>query len=104
MLTLEQEHLTRLREMARQGIPPAQMLRDLLSRLRPEEPRSAVLAWYLMNAFLLEQHQVSAVFGWDPEGTGPLGDAQLNELLARHILTKAAEGGPNASLTEETQQ
>lgn len=88
MLTLDQDHLSRLRDMAGQGIAPSQMLRDVLTRLNPEEPQAAVLAWYLMHAFRLEQHQVAAVFGWDPNGTGPLSDAQLDELLARHIPAK----------------
>ncbi|HKI37174.1 MAG TPA: hypothetical protein VKA46_35295 [Gemmataceae bacterium] len=88
MLTLEQDHLSRLREQAGRGLAPSQMLRDLLSRINPEEPRSPVLAWYLMHAFGLEQHQVAAVFGWDPNGTGPLDDARLDELLARHIPAK----------------
>jgi hypothetical protein len=91
MLTIEQEHLSRLRELAARGVAPSQILRDLLGRLNPEEPRGAVLAWYLMQAFGLEQHQVAAVFGWDPSGTGPLSDDQLNEFLARHIQAKAGD-------------
>ncbi len=91
MLTTEQNHLSRLREMAGRGVAPSQMLRDLLGRLNPDEPRSAVLAWYLMHAFHLEQHQVAAVFGWNPSGTGPLSDAQLDELLARHIRVRAGD-------------
>jgi hypothetical protein len=89
MLTLDQDHLSRLRAMASQGIAPSQMLRDLLGRLNPEEPRSAVLAWYLMHAFGLELSQVASVFGWNPEGTGPLSDAQLDEFLARHLPSPA---------------
>ena len=54
--------------MADRGVAPSQMLRDLLTRLNPEEPRSVVLAWYLMHAFGLEQHQVAAVFGWSARG------------------------------------
>jgi hypothetical protein len=84
MLTFDQEHLSRLREMAGRDIPPSQMLRDLLARLNPEELRAAVLALYL-HAFDLEQYQVSAVFGWDPNGTGPPSDAQLDEYLGRHL-------------------
>jgi hypothetical protein len=91
MLTVEQEHLCRLREMAGRGVAPSQMLRDLLGRLNAEEPRAAVLAWYLMQAFHLEQHQVAAVFGWDTNGSGPLNDAQLDELLTRHIQAEAGE-------------
>ena len=94
MLTIGEDHLTRLRQMAGQGIAPAQMLRELLTQLNPEEPRSAVLAWYLMHAFHLEQHQVSAVFGWNPDGTGALSDDQLNEILARHIRVKSRSDNP----------
>jgi len=94
MLTIEQDYLTRLRRLAGQGIAPSQMLRDLLTRISPEEPRSAILAWYLMQAFQLEQHQVSAVFGWNPDGTGALSDDQLNEILARHIRLKSRIDNP----------
>ncbi|HJT77502.1 MAG TPA: hypothetical protein VJ739_09915 [Gemmataceae bacterium] len=89
MLTIDPDHVSWLRDMASRGVAPSQMLRDLLDRTNPEEPRSAVLAWYLMHAFGLEQHQVAAVFGWDSKGTGPLSDAQLDELLARHLPAKA---------------
>jgi hypothetical protein len=88
MLTLDPDHLARLREMASRGVAPSQMLRHLLDRLNPEEPRTAILALYLIDAFGLEVYQVSAVFGWDPSGTGPLSDAQLDEALARHLPAK----------------
>ncbi len=89
MLTIDPDHVSRLREMAHRGVAPSLMLRDLLDRAKPEEPRSAVLAWYLMHAFGLEQHQVAAVFGWHATGFGPLSDAQLDEFLGRHLPTKA---------------
>jgi hypothetical protein len=89
MLTFEQEHLSRLREMASQGIAPSQMLRDLLDRLNPEEPRNAILALYLLHAFDLEQYQVAAVYAWNPDGTGRLSDAELDRALARHLPAKS---------------
>jgi hypothetical protein len=69
------------------------MLRDLLDRLKPEEPRNAMLAWYLMHAFGLELYQVTSVFGWNPDGTGPLSDTQLDEFLARHLPAQAGDRG-----------
>ncbi len=96
MLTLDQECLAQLREMAQCGVAPTTMLRKLLERmdqLHPEEPRAPILALYLMEALDLEAHQVSSVFGWDPNGTGPLSDARLDELLARHIGAKPGGGG-----------
>ena len=51
-----------------------------------------MLALYLMEAFDLETYQVSSVFGWDPNGTGSLSDAQLDEFLARHIGPKTQAG------------
>jgi hypothetical protein len=90
MLTLESDHLSRLREMANRGTAPSLMLRDLLDRLNPEEPRTPILAWYLMHAFGLELDQVSSVFGWHLCGAGPLSDEQLDKLLGRYIPTRAA--------------
>ena len=89
MLTTDPDQLSRLREMAGRGVAPSQMLRDLLTRLSPEEPRNAILALYVMHAFDLEVYQIAAVFGWDSNGTGPLSDAQLDEFLARHLPAKA---------------
>ena len=92
MLTFDPDCLARLREMAHRGVAPAAMLRVLLERLdqlHPEEPRAPILALYLMEALGLEAYQVSSVFGWNPNGTGPLSDAQLDEVLARHIRVKA---------------
>jgi hypothetical protein len=97
MLILEQDHLSRLREMASRGVAPSQMLRDLLDRLNPEEPRTAILAWYLIHAFGLELYQVASVFGWDPNGTGPLSDAQLDKFLARHLRPRISGEGLRGS-------
>jgi hypothetical protein len=91
MLTLDPDCLARLREMVSRGIAPSQVLRDLLGRLdrlHAEEPRAPILALYLVEAFDLEAYQVSSVFGWDPNGTGPLNDADLDKYLGRHLQAK----------------
>jgi hypothetical protein len=96
MLTLDQECLARLREMAQRGVAPATMLRKLLERmdqLHPEEPRAPILALYLMEALGLEVHQVSSVFAWDPNGAGQLSDADLDKYLGRHLQTKTGMEG-----------
>jgi hypothetical protein len=93
MLTLEEEHLSRLREMVCRGVTPSQMARDLLDRLNPEEPGNATVALYLMHAFGLEAYQVSSVFGWNPNGTGPLSDADLDRFLGRHLRAKTGGQG-----------
>jgi hypothetical protein len=100
MLTLDPDCLAHLREMARRGVAPSQMLRDLLgrfARLHPEEPRAPVLALYLIEALGLEGHQVSSVFGWDQLGAGPLTDADLDRFLGRHLQEKTnGEGSPGS--------
>jgi hypothetical protein len=87
MLEIKPEGVNLLRESAKRGVRPSQMLRQLLALIDCEEPRSPVLVWYLMDAFGLEQHQASSVFGWypPPVGLGELSDAQLDYFLGRHL-------------------
>jgi hypothetical protein len=87
MLEIKPEGINLLRDSAKRGVPPSQMLRDLLALIDCEEPRCPILVWYVMDAFGLEQHQASSIFGWypSPVGLGELSDSQLDYFLGRHL-------------------
>jgi hypothetical protein len=85
MLCLHNDLIEKLRAMARQGERPSVMLRELVAQLRPETADRPLLVRYFSTAFCLTEGQGYKIFGWFPDGTGPLQDADLDNLLMTRI-------------------
>ena len=80
------EHLIlSLRSMALRGMAPSQMLRTIISSLAPKTPDRQALVRYFTEAFCFTEGQAYPIFGWLPDGTGPLQDADLEYLLTKRI-------------------
>jgi len=86
MLGTQTELIVALRSMARQGNSPSEM-RTLLARSKSAGGYvdRNLLVQYFSEAFCLLDGQAYPIFGWLPDGTGELKDADLDYLLARRI-------------------
>jgi hypothetical protein len=74
-----------LRNLARQGNVPSEMLRDLVHRLGPETTHKLTLVNYIRLAFFLTLRQASPIAGWAPDGSGELNDEQLDAFTMPEI-------------------
>jgi hypothetical protein len=86
MLVLRKDLVEQLRSMAREGAHPSEMLRKTLGQLDPEEinPR-AILYFYFTTAFQLSDGGEGKIFGWFPDGSGTLKDADIDRFLTPTI-------------------
>ena len=87
MLGTQTELIVALRSMARQGNRPSEMLRAFLaqSKYAGGSVDRNLLVQYFSEAFCLMDGQAYPIFGWLPDGTGELKDADIDYLLARRI-------------------
>jgi hypothetical protein len=77
-----------LRCNASQGASVPDLLRLLHGRLGNEATYSTTLAKYFMAAFELPLRTVSPIGGWNPDSTGEISDARIQELIYPEILKK----------------
>lgn len=82
--------VTELRAMWKAGRRPS----DLLHELAQQGLDQIAMMDLFRAAFALEQADVSCIGGWTHQGTGELGDVQVDALLGQHIVERAAEGKP----------
>ncbi len=91
MLHLRNDVIDTLRCMARRGDQPSAMLHTVVSLLGSETADRPVLVRYFTEAFCFRDGQGYKIFGWFPDGTGALKDADIDSLLAGRIQeTRAA--------------
>jgi hypothetical protein len=85
MITLRQDLVEMLRAMARREEQPSAMLRAVIAQLGPETADRPLLVRYFSTAFCFSEGQGYKIFGWFPDGTGTLKDADLDRLLFQRI-------------------
>jgi len=78
--------LNDLREMARKGNRPSQMLREIIQLRSPQMPHKLDLIKDLRDAFCLSLQQAKPIAGWAADGSGGLTDNQLDDFLMPEIL------------------
>jgi hypothetical protein len=74
-----------LRAMALNDRTPTEMLHAILSHHPDEEPDRNLFCQYFAEAFRFTEGEVSPIFGWLPDGTGELQDANIDYLMTRRI-------------------
>jgi hypothetical protein len=74
-----------LREMAFQGKKPSEMLRMIISRHPEDRLTRDVFARYFREAFCFLEGGDGPLWGWLPDGTGELKDADIDDLMTRRI-------------------
>jgi hypothetical protein len=91
MLRLRNDLIEVLRSMARRGDKPSAMLHELVAVLGPAAADRPVLVRYFSAAFCFQEGQGYKIFGWFPDGTGTLKDADIDSLLSRPIQETRAQ-------------
>jgi hypothetical protein len=98
MTHLNESLIHSLRCMARRGTAPSQMLRELVSSLAPDTPDRQALVRYFTEAFCFTEGQAYPIFGWLPDSSGQLKDADLDYLLTKRIGQTRADWDAQAEL------
>src|SRR5438309_8109953 len=93
MICLRADLVELLRFMARRGEQPSVMLRAIVAQLGPETADRPLLVRYFSTAFCFTEGQAYKIFGWFPEDTGTLKDADIDSLLCERIQETQAEWG-----------
>ena len=91
MIYLRSDLVEMLRAMARRGESPSEILRAMVTHLGPEVADRPLWVHYMSTAFCFTEGQGYKIFGWFPDGTGTLQDADLDRLLAPRIRETQAE-------------
>src|SRR4051794_21736958 len=74
-----------LRTMAHQGRNPSEMLRKIISCHPSEMLDRNFFCQYFTEAFCFSEGEASPLFGWLPDGTGELKDANIDYLMNKRI-------------------
>lgn len=74
-----------LRTMALRGSKPSEMLRTIVAHHSPEVVAPVVFYQYFKEAFCFSEGEASPLYGWRPDGTGELKDANIDYLMTRRI-------------------
>ena len=74
-----------LRAFAGAGMPPSQMLREVVQRVGQDRADRQFLVRLISRTFQFVEGEGYVVFGWLPDGTGELSDSQLNYHLSKRI-------------------
>ena len=85
MESLEQELSHALRELARRGVTPSLMLREIIRRVGEDRADRQFLVRLVSAAFQFQEGEGYVVFGWLPDGSGHLTDTQLDYQLSKRI-------------------
>jgi len=85
VISLRRDLVEMLRSMARRGELPSAMLRAVAAQLGPETADRPLLVRYFSTAFCFTEGQAYKIFGWFPDGTGALSDADIDRLLFKRI-------------------
>lgn len=87
MEVLEHDLAATLRNLAREGVSPAQMLREVIRQVGQDRADRQFLVRLVSSAFRFEEGEGYVIFGWLPDGTGELSDTQLDYHLSKRIHT-----------------
>ncbi len=74
-----------LRSMALNGCKPSEMLRMIISRHPGDLLGRNVFYQYFLEAFCFSEGEASPLYGWLPNGTGELKEANIDYLMTRRI-------------------
>jgi hypothetical protein len=74
-----------LRSMALKGSQPSEMLRTIVSHYPDEMLDRNFFYQYFTEAFCFSEGEASPLFGWLPDGTGELKDANIDYLMTKRI-------------------
>jgi anti-sigma factor RsiW len=85
MRAVDEELEHALRVGVRDGTPPSRLLREVVRQIGPDRADRQFLARLLRDSFRFAEGEGHVVFGWMPDGTGPLSDAQLDYHLSKRI-------------------
>ena len=85
MESLELDLSHTLRAFAREGMPPSQMLREVVQRVGQDRADRQFLVRLISSAFQFVEGEGYVVFGWFPDETGELSDRQLDYHLSKRI-------------------
>jgi hypothetical protein len=85
MSVLRTDVIEAVRSMAREGSPPSEMLREIITRMSPESADQQLLVRYFSEAFHFTEGQAYSIFGWHPDGRGEVADSTLDYLLSKHM-------------------
>lgn len=78
--------LTRIvRGLARAGVAPSNMLREVVRRVGHGRADRQYLVRLVSDAFHFREGEGHVIFGWQPDGSGELTDAQLDHHLGKRI-------------------
>jgi hypothetical protein len=103
MFGTQQEMVLALRSMASEGVAPSAMLRRLIAHhAMPEASVDRnMLVQYFSEAFSFADGEAYPIFGWRPDGTGELKDANIDYLLTKRIQRTRSEWD-NATLASHS--
>ena len=82
---MEQDLTHALRTLAREGVPPSRMLREVVWSVGSERADRQLLVRVVSAAFRFTEGEGYVIFGWLPDGTGELSDSQLDYHLSKRI-------------------
>jgi hypothetical protein len=91
MEELDQGVVQYLRTLARNGASASELLRALGSRLAPAEPHKLTVLKYMRESFGLTLQEASPVAGWSADGTGELGDRDIDAFVGPDIRRRRPE-------------
>jgi hypothetical protein len=88
MFGTQREWVTIVRSLALTGRRLSEILRTLIAHESAGEDGEVdrnLLVQYFSGAFCFSDGQAYPIFGWSPDGTGELNDADIDKLLAKRI-------------------
>jgi hypothetical protein len=71
--------------MSRRGDQPSALLRAIISYLSPATADRIVLVRYFTAAFAFTEGEGYPIFGWFPDGSGELKDADIDRIMSKRI-------------------
>lgn len=83
--------LNAVREMARKGNRPSQILREIIHWFSPGQLHKLDLIRDMREAFALTLQQAKPIAGWSADGRGELTDNQLDDFLTIEILKNRSD-------------
>ena len=85
MDSLDSNLVEKIRRMDRRGDRPSVMLHAIVSHLAPASVDRLLLVSYFSDVFLFKDGQAHPIFGWFPDGSGELKDADIDRIMSKRI-------------------
>jgi hypothetical protein len=91
MDSLDNELVEKVRSLTRRGDQPSALLRTIISYLSPATADRIVLVRYFAAAFAFTEGESYPIFGWFPDGSGELKDADIDRIMSKRIRQTRTE-------------